>query len=255
MNETFTTNLRVNLGAYIPATLKIDRLQATLEGIEWYQGEPCVRIRLTYLAGTAKVDIKSSNITGADFEIQAGTTTIWFSETTQRVMKAEHDITGNLAVDVAQLSGGGGAGGYPGMGGEFAPGGGMDTGTGGFAAPPGGYPGAGGFGAPFAGGAPGGYPGAGGFRGAPGGYPGMGGAPGGYPGAVGGAPGFGAPFAGAGGYPGAVGGAPGFGGAGGYPGGGGADGGTGIAPTIKRYFVKLKVKTVIAQPEKDDKKA
>jgi hypothetical protein len=274
MNETFTTNLRVNLGAYIPASLKVDRLQATLEGIEWLQGEPCVRIRLTYLAGTSKVDIKSVNITGADFEIQAGTTTIWFSETTQRVMKSEHDITGNLSVDVSQLAGA--AGGYPGgAGGEFAPGGdgaggfsaptfgapGGYPGAGGFGAPPGGAPGASGFGAPFGAGAPGGYPGARGAR-PPrsGGYPGAGGMgapPGGYPGAggysggaPGGAPGFGAPFAGApGGYPGSggfSGGAPGMG-MGGYPGGAGA--GTGITATIKRYFVKLKVKSVIAEPE------
>ena len=32
-------------------------LEATPEGIEWQSGEPCVRIRLTYLAGKARVSI------------------------------------------------------------------------------------------------------------------------------------------------------------------------------------------------------
>jgi len=281
MNETFTTNLRINLGAYIPASLKVDRLQATLEGIEWFQGESCVRIRLTYLAGTAKVDIKSVNISGADFEIESGTSTVWFSEATQRVLKVEHDVVGNLSVDVAQLSGGG-AGGYPGggMGGEFAPGmveGAMAPPGGAFGAP-GGYPGGGApaFGAPFGGGGyPGGAAGRGGYPGgAPGGRGGYPGGSGGYPGGSGGYPGggrptFGSPFAGSGGgypgggypgggYPGGFsGGAPMFGGApsfggtsGGYPGGypgGGAD--PSLAPQKKRYHVNLKVKTRVLEPE------
>lgn len=253
MNETFTTNLRINLGAYIPATLKVDRLQATLEGIEWFQAEPCVRIRLTYLAGTSKVDINSANIKGADFEIESGTSTIWFSEATQRVLKVEHDVVGNLSVDVAQLSAGGAAG-YPGgAGGEFAPG--SEAPAPQFGAPggyPGGYPG---------GGYPGGgYPGGAPTFGAPfagrSGYPG-GGYPGGYPGGSG-RPSFGAPFAGSGGYPGgapAFGSAPAFGGApmfgGGYP--GGAPGGAGVDPSLapqkKRYHVNLKVKTRVLEPE------
>jgi len=257
MNETFTTNLRINLGAYIPATLKVDRLQATLEGIEWLQGEPCVRIRLTYLAGTAKVDILSANISNADFEIETGTSTIWFSETTNRVIKAEHDVTGNLAVDVSQLSGGAGMGGAPGgMGGEFGPG--SEFGG----APMGGYPGGGsfgapfggssgppmGFGAPFGGGAPGGYPGIRG--GAPmGGYPGSrGGAPmGGYPGSSGG---FGAP-----GAPGGFGDPSGFGASGGFggPGGFGAGADSGVAATIKRYHVNLKVNSRILPPAETKK--
>ena len=211
MNEPFTTDLRVHLGAYIPAFLEIERVQAQMEGVEWQQGEQCVKIVLTYLSGKAKVDINSSNIRGADLSITQGTSTVWFSEGTGRVIKAKHDITGNLVVDTAQAGGGmgGGMGGFPGMGGpggEMGPG--MDGG------PPGGM-GMGGYGAMMGG------------RGGPGGA--MGG--GGYPGMAGGA-GFGAPFGGAGaGGPGAGFGSP-FGGAGGagrggYPGMGGGMGAMG----------------------------
>lgn len=240
-NEPFTTNLRINLGAYIPGSLNIDRVEATIQGMEWQHGEECAKIVLNFLAGNAKVNIKSVNISDAAFEIEQGTTTVWFSERTNRVIKAETELTGNLVVDASQASGGG-AGGYPGGGGEFGPGGELPGGYPGGGA--GGYPGGGGFGAPFGGG---GYPG-----GAAGGYPG--GGAGGYPGGGG----FGAPFGGggypggaaggypggSGGYPGSSGGYPGMGG--GFPGMGGSGGGTGITQTKKRYFVRLKVKTELA---------
>lgn len=253
-NEPFQTSLRINLGAYIPGALNIERVEATVTAMEWQHGEECARILLAYSAGNSKVNIRSLNINNANFEIEQGTTTVWFSERTNRVIKAETELTGNLVVDISQGSPGG-AGGYPGGGGDFGVGG------------PGGYPGgAGGFGSPFGGGypggAPGGYPG-----GAPGGYPG--GAPGGYPGGAG-APGFGSPFGGGypggapGGYPGgAPGGYPG-GAPGGYPGGGypgagggfpgvgagvGTGGSTGIAATTKRYFVRLKVKTELSDED------
>ncbi len=238
MNETFTTNLRVNLGGYIPGVLSVERLQATLEGIEWQKGERCVRIRLDYIAGKSKIDIKSMGLTDVDFDIQQGSSTLWFSEETSRFLLAKHDIKGTMEVDTAQLGGASAGGPGGGMGGEGVPG---EGGIGG------GYPGAGG-----------GYPGAGG------GYPGAGG---GYPGAAGGGGSFGSPYGGrsggagpgAGGYPGAGGGYPGAGGGypgagGGYPGAGGGfpgaggPGGGGSAvppPAKKRYFTKLKVVTEV----------
>jgi hypothetical protein len=221
LNEPFTTNLRVHLGGYIPGALTVDRVEAVIEGMEWQHGEQCARIKLTYLAGNARVNIRSVNLTDVAFEIEQGTSTIWFSEDTNRVIKAKHEITGNLVVDISQ--------GGTGVAGEFGDGGGGYPGMGG-------YPGAGGY--PGGGG---GYPG-GGF-GMAGGYPG--GRGGGYPGAGFGMPNLGGGYPGMGGYP----------GAGGYPGGGGMagsiatpynQGNAGITATTKRYFVKLEVSTVVS---------
>jgi hypothetical protein len=238
-NEPFTTNLRINLGAYIPGSLNIDRVEATIQGKEWQHGEECAKILLSYLAGNAKLNIKSVNISNANFEVEQGTTTVWFSERTNRVIRAETELSGNLVVDISQVGAGGGSGGYPG-------GGGGDFGVEGAGPlPGGGYPG-GSFGAPFSPGGGAGYPG-GSFGAAPGGsfggggYPGRGGMGGGYPG--GGSSGASAAAGnfGATGYPGGGGGYPGVGGMGG--------GGTGIAPTTKRYFVRLKVKTEISDDQ------
>lgn len=248
MNEPFTSNVRIHLGAYIPGSLDIQRVNATIQGMEWQHGEECAKIVLTYAAGNSKLNISSVNISNAAFEIEQGTTTVWFSERTNRVIRAETELTGNLVVDISQAgsSVAGGGGGYPG-GGDFSVGGGGYPGGGG------GYPG-GSFGAPLA---AGGYPGGGGgYPGGGGGYPGGGGSipsfgrpfgGGGYPGGGGGYPG------GGGGYPGGGGGYPGMGGgfpgAGGYPGGGAGRGSTGIAPTNKRYFVRLKVKSQVSTEE------
>jgi cytochrome c len=237
MNEPFETTLRINLGAYIPAAMTVERLQATLEGIEWQHGEECIRIRLNYLAGNSKIDINSMQIKGADFQIQQGTSTIWFSRKTNRVVRASHDLTGNLVVDLAQL----GAGQSPegGPGGEYAPGGPESpypsSGYPGSGYPGSGYPGMPGsapmFGAPF-GGAPAPAPG---MFGAP-----FGGAPGSAP--YGGSPYGGSPYGGSSGmYPGSS-----------YPGAypGAAGGGTGLpGPTTKRYHVKLKVTTDVMDEE------
>jgi len=262
MNESFTTNLRLHLGAYIPGALNVERVEATIDGMEWQHGEECARIRLTFLAGNAKLNILSLNLRDAAFEVEQGTTTVWFSEKTNRVIRAETELTGNLVVEIAQAGGGGlgpggdfgvgGGDGLPGGGYPGAPGGsfgsplnpaGAPAGPGGFGAPGAGAPRPGGFG----GGAPGGSFGApyGGGGGAPGGSfgapAGAGGSPG-YPGAPGGA--FGAPYGGGGspGYPGAPGG---FGGSGG--------GGSGVAPTTKRYFVKLKLNTQVLDEEPEAK--
>ncbi len=243
MNEPFTTNLRVHLGAYIPASLNIDRLQATIEGMEWQNGEQCAKIRLTYVAGTGKVDINSVNIKGADFQVIQGNTTIWFSEATNRVIRAKHEITGNLMVDTNQFAAGGGVGGYP--GGEGIPG-------------EGAYPGSE---SPYPGAAPGGYPGAmpggpGAAYGAPFGGPMAGAYPGSSPGSSYGAPTGAYPGAPGGAYPGSSGGYPGAA-PGGYPGAEGAypgaapGGGTGLpGPKLKRYHVTLKVNTIIADETK-----
>ena len=154
MNETFTTDLRVNLGAYIPAVLDLNKIEANIEGLEWQFWSLCVRIPPTDPAGNTKVDINSLNIQQADLEVQNGTSTIWFSTTTNRVLKAKHEINGSLTVDVSQLGGGGtGLAGRPGWGNAAPgglpgyPGGGMN-GPGGF--PGGGMNGPGGFPAPRA---------------------------------------------------------------------------------------------------------
>ncbi|MFN3652429.1 MAG: c-type cytochrome domain-containing protein [Armatimonadota bacterium] len=261
VNQPFVTNLRLHLGSYIPGTFKIDRLQAEFAGMEWRDGERCAKIRLTYNAGKGKLDIRSLGLSGVDFEVQQGTSTIWFSEASSRVIEAKHEINGTAMVDVAQLGGGGGGVGGP--GGDLAPGGGFGSpypggasGGGspypgsssggsspygaGRSGPSGGYPGSGG-GYPASGG--GSSPYGAGRSGPSGGYPGSGG---GYPGSGGGYPGSGGGYPGSGGgYPGSGGGYPGSGG--GYPGIGGGD--TGIAPpTTKRYQVKLTVTTEVVKP-------
>lgn len=256
MNEPFDTNLRINLGAYIPGSLNIDRIQATLEGIEWQHGERCVKIRLTYNAGKSKVDINSVKIKAAELDIQQGTSTIWFSETSNRVILAKHEVSGTLVVDVSQFSSGAGGGANgelgPGMGGPGMPGGVPYGAPGGNA--PGGAFGAPAFGAPFAGG--GNAPGR---PGGPYGAPfGGGNRPGGNaPGGAFGAPAFGAPGASPYGAPGASPygapgaspyGAPGAPGAFGAPGAGGGTGIVSIAPTTRRYHVELKVTTQVAEP-------
>jgi hypothetical protein len=167
LSESFLTNLRLNLGAYIPGNLTVERLDAKVDGMEWQNGEPCARITLNYIAGSGKLDINTMRIQQADFSIQQGTSTIWFSEKSNRVIRAEHKFTGTLLVDVAQLGGSGG-GAMPGSpGGEFAPG---DA-----------APGAPGASMPYGGGAPGSAGMAGMMRGGPyggGGAPGASGAPG-----------------------------------------------------------------------------
>ncbi len=282
MNETFPTNLRVNLGGYIAGAITIDRLQATLEGLEWQHGERCVKIRLSYIAGNSEVDIKSMGLTGVKLAVQQGISTLWFSEETQRIIMAKHDIRGTLTVDSAQfgqsqggLTGDGLAGGDPGLGGNgpggFGPGGFGPAGAGaGFGA---GGNGPGGFGSPFGGrpSGPGGFgpagagagfgPGAG--SGGPGGFGPAGAGAGFGPGAGSGGPGgFGPAGAGAGFGPGA-----GSGGPGGYPGMGnsgmmgmmGASGGMmgpggggtqGQAPVDKQYFFKLKVTSDLVEDVK-----
>jgi hypothetical protein len=253
MNETFTTNMRLHLGAYIPGALNVERVEATIEGMEWQHGEECARIRVTFLAGNSKLNIKSLNISDAAFEVEQGSTVVWFSEKTNRVMRAETELTGNLVVDVAQLGGGGGlsgAGGDFGVGGSESPG--YPGAPGGFGSP-GGYPGApGGFGAPLSPGAAPGAPGGFGAPLSPGAAPG---APAGAGGSsfgahFGGAPaGYGSPPAGYG-APGASGGYPGAPGGFGSPGGGGS----GVAVTTKRYFVKLKLKTQVLEEEEAEGK-
>lgn len=221
LNEPFTTTVHINLGAYIPATLSVERLQATCEGMEYQFGEPCIRIRVNYLAGKGKLQINSVNIPESDFEIQQGQTTVWFSEKTQRVVRAKHELNGTLVVDAAQVGNpGGGLAGEP--GGEFGP----SDAPGGFA--PGGF-------------APGGALGSSSYG--PGGA-----APGGFgssPYAGAGAYGSGSPYGGGG-----VSDLPGSGGYGGaFPGASGPDNTAGgVLPTKKRYHVKLKVETQLAQP-------
>ncbi len=248
MNETFTTNLRVYLGAYIPGTIDVDRLQATLEGVEWQKGERCVRIRLDYIAGKSTLDIKSLGLTGVEFDISQGSSTIWFSEETNRVLMAKHDIKGTMKVDSSQLGGSGGPSGSGGLGGEGAPGG--DVGLGGGSS-------GGSSGGPFVAGGGNPYAGRGGFR--PPSY-GPGGSGYGNPGNPygGGAPGpsglgsgSGPAAAGLGGSGGIGGGSPTFGGPGspGFGGSpfGGAGGGApaGDPPAKKQYFAKLKIVTEI----------
>jgi len=262
VKDAFNTDLRINLGAYIPGALKVSNLQAKVEGVEWQRGERCVRIRLTYNAGTEKLDINSLRIRQGDFSITQGASTIWFSETTNRVIRAEHEVTGNLTVDVAQLSGG--SSGYPGgLGGEAAPG---DTGTSGGYSPYG-MPGGGSSYSPY--GMPGGSSGmppygssAGSMYGAPPGY--SGGAPGGssyppgYGSSAGAPPGTSGYSGGSGGYPGGSSGYPGGssgypgGSSGGYPGAGGA--GTGLPPpTTKKYLATLKVRTSLVDDNPKDR--
>jgi hypothetical protein len=238
LNQPFNTTLHINLGAYIPATLDVTRLQATLEGMEWMNGERCAKIKADYFAGKTKVDINSVGIRGGDLDIIRGTSTIWFSPATQRVLKAEHELRANLIVEGGE---GGGLGGPAfaagGAGGDFAPGG--DAGLGGLA-PGGAGLGGAAFGSPYGGGAPGGSP-YGGGRG-PGGMPfGGGGSP--YGGA--GMPfgGGGSPYAGMA----AGGGFPGMGG--GFPGMGGGGQNTGVGnPTTRRFHVNLKVTTRLINP-------
>lgn len=237
LNQTFTTNLRINLGAYIPGALVVDRVEATILGLEWQNGEECAHIQLNYLAGNAKVNIKSVNIQDAALEITKGKSDIWFSTKTNRMLKAKHEVEGNLVVEATQ--GGGGVGGPgSGPGGEFGPGGGsLGFDTGGSGAPYGGAPGGSPYGGrPSFGGAPYGGASGGAPYGAPGGAP-YGGASGGSPygGALGGAPAGGTPLGG-----------PGAGGSYGVtiPGGGA---GSAIAPTTKRYFVKLNVSTQLVE--------
>ena len=215
MEAPFESTVRIPLGAYIPGGFEIERCQARIDGLEWMFGERCVKISLTYPHGKTKVDIQSVGLFGADFEVSQGTTTVWFSETTQRVVKTTHDITGTIIVDQAQANPGGGSFGGPGG----------DLGPGSFGGPGAGGPGAGGmmgaggggFGSPFAGA---GGPGAGGMMGAGGG-------------------GFGAPFGGGG-----------FGGGSGVPQSQAEL--SGLASTKKRYHAKLKVELKLT-PDKEKK--
>jgi hypothetical protein len=265
LGESFLTNLRVNLGAYIPATLRINSLEAIPEGMEWQGGERCVRIRVNYLAGTSTIDVASLNLRDADLEIQEGTSIIWFSESTQRIVRAEHNITGNLEVEAG--GGGGAMGGFMGVGG---PGGELGPGAPGMMG--GGMPGS-------AAGPPPGMmammmggrgPGGSGYAGAPGGAGMMPGSAGMMPGGAGRMPGSaGMMPGGAGMMPGGAGMMPGMmpggagmmpGGAGmmpGFPGAGGLGGATSnrgaaaaaIGQQKQRYRVNLKVTTNIAPPE------
>lgn len=268
LNEPFTTVLRLHLGAYITGRMELERLQATLEGLEWQHGEQCAKIRLSYIAGNTKLDINSVGIRQADFQIVQGNSTIWFSEATGRVVRARHDVTGNLMVDTSQFgtAGGGLGGAMGGYGGEGAMGDGSDmadSGSGAYGAsggfggayrpggtgtPAGGgaYGASGGFGGSAGFGAPSGFGGSAGF-GAPSGFGGAGGL--GAPSGFGGAGGFGAP-SGFGGAGGAYGAPSGFGGSsagdvtGGYGGAGAFGGGSGLpGPKLKRYSVTLKIQT------------
>lgn len=120
LNETFGTNLRINLGAYIPGSLNIRNAEAKLDGMEWQFGEQCVRIKANFLGGQARVNIRTWNFEDVPFDIQRGESTFWYSPTSNRVVKATHEVEGSI--EVPNNVGGGGmmAGG---MGGEFAPGG------------------------------------------------------------------------------------------------------------------------------------
>ena len=244
-SEPFNTTLRINLGAYIPGVVELERLQARMEALEWQKGERCARIKVIYQAGTSKVDINSVGIQGADFEVSAGASTIWFSETTQRVLKATHDVTGTLVLDTSAAEFGGGAGGFGGaggLGGEMGPGmaggpGMMGGGPGMMAGGPGMMGGSGGgFGAPFGGGGPGMMAGGPGMMAGSGGGAGM---MAGGPGMMAGGPGM------MGGGPGMMGGGFGFG----QP--PSQSELAGLAQRKRRFHIKLKVSTEVvpAKPQ------
>jgi cytochrome c553 len=135
LSAPFNSTVRINLGAYIPGAVVLERVKAVIEGLETREGERCAKVKATYQSGTTKVDINSIGIRGADFEISQGTTTVWLSLQTNRVIKAVHDVTGTLVVDTEAAQSFGGVGG---PGGELGPGG------GGFGAPFGGPGGPGG---------------------------------------------------------------------------------------------------------------
>jgi hypothetical protein len=121
LNETFNTNLRINLGAYIPGSLNIPNAEAKLERMEWQFGEQCVVIRAEYLGGRGIVNIRTWNFENVPFDIQRGSSTFWFSPKSNRVLKAEHDLEGSIEVP----NDGTGAAAGGGLGGEFGPGAGM----------------------------------------------------------------------------------------------------------------------------------
>jgi hypothetical protein len=240
LNETFNTNVRINLGAYIPGSLRVSGIEARLEAMEWQHGEPCVRIKMNYLGGRGRVDIPTWNVTGAELDIQRGSTTVWFSQRTNRVLRAQHEVEGSIEVPVDASAGQGAFAGGP--GGEAGPGL-MAGGAPGGGAPGvfAGGPGAGGAPGVFAGGPSGGAPGV--FAGGPSGSAGR--RPGGRTPAGSGAPGgipYGAMMSGGapGGIPyGMMAGAPG----GGLPLAGTSSGAPPIVETTRRYHVMLKVST------------
>src|SRR5262249_44952735 len=102
MGESFDTSLNINLGTYIPTMLKIDHAQATIDGMEWEGDLPCVRLKVTYGAGDYKLTVLDQGIQDADFRIDQGTSTIFFSEKLGRIIRANHSIAGLMKAPIAE---------------------------------------------------------------------------------------------------------------------------------------------------------
>jgi hypothetical protein len=227
VGESWRSPVRISMGDFIPGPLVVTA-KHTLSGVVWAYGRPAAKIVSTY-EGNVKIALANLGIPTGDFKYKGKSTTL-FAPSVGRVLRATHELDGDLTIDLLQQQGnqvGPVAGG-------FAPslGGGVGAGYG--------APGGRGYGAPSgAGGSPYAPPGA---------TPGYGPPGGGYGGPPGGSPGYGPPGGGYGGPPGA-GGYP--GGYGGYPGsyGGtdpGAYGGTPAQPTTQTYKTKINVSVAVA---------
>jgi hypothetical protein len=189
VGETWRGPLRIALGNFVPEQL-VANATNKLEGIVWSNGRPAARIVSSY-EGNVKLSLVNLGVPTGDYKYK-GKSTILFAPSLGKVLSANHELEGDLTIDLLQQqynqTGPNSSGGFaPSLGGYGgAPGGGYGVsfgppGASGPGGPPGGVPGGypGGYGAPGASG-PGGPPG-----GAPGGYPGGYGAPGGYPGGYG----------------------------------------------------------------------
>jgi hypothetical protein len=185
VGETWTAPVRIALGNFVPEQIVVSGATNKLEGVVWSNGRPAARIVSTY-EGTAKLSLVSMGVPTGDYKYK-GKSVILFAPSLGKVLRATHELEGDLTIDLLQQQlnqTGPGSGGFaPSLGGGYGP-----PGLGG---PPGGIPGGygspGGYGPPGASG-PGAPPGGGGYPGgygAPGGYPGGYGAPGGGYGAPG----------------------------------------------------------------------